>query len=337
MNLLKFATIVIVALATSFGAASAQLLKFGTLAPEGSPWYAVARELAAEWKKTSGGKVDIRIYPGGVAGDDPDMVRKMRIGQLQMAGLTGEGLRQIVPDINVLQVPMLLTTDGELEYVRGKMSPEFEAALEAKGFKLLSWADAGWVHFFTSRPVIRPNDLKAEKLWTWADGDTSYLEAWKAAGFQPVPLPATEIYTGLQSRLITAVQSTPLATLSLQWYVKANHMSDLNLAPFVGAMVMTTKAWNEIPEAMRASLLEQARKAGGKVQSMGNKLNGEAVESMKKRGLIVANVPAAAAAEWEAMARQFAYPKLVGTSVPAATMAKAMGLRDEYRKTHPAP
>jgi TRAP-type C4-dicarboxylate transport system substrate-binding protein len=317
--------------------ASAQLIKFGTLAPEGSPWYAVARELAAEWKKTSGGKVDLRIYPGGVVGDDPDMVRKMRIGQLQMAGLTGEGLRQIVPDINVLQVPVLLTNDGELEYVRSKLSPEFEAALEAKGFKLLAWADAGWVHFFTSRPVIRPNDLKGEKLWSWADGDTSYLEAWKAAGFTPVPLPATEIYTGLQSRLITAVQSTPLATLSLQWYAKANHMTDLNLAPFVGAMVITTKAWNEIPEAMRAALLEQAKKAGEKVQSMGSKLNEEAVEAMTKRGLTVHKVPAEAVGEWEAMARQYAYPKLIGTAVPAATMAKAQALRDEYRKAHPRP
>ncbi len=325
------------ALIASILPASAQLVKFGTLAPEGSPWYSVAREMAAEWKKISGGKVDVRIYPGGVVGDDPDMVRKMRIGQLQMAGLTGEGLRQIVPDINVLQVPMLLANDGELEYVRGKMSPEFEAALEAKGFKLLAWADAGWVRFFTSRPVVHPNDLKGEKLWTWAGDDTSYLEAWKAAGFTPVPLPATEIYTGLQSRLITAVQATPLATLSLQWYAKANHMSDFTIAPFVGAMVITTKAWNEIPEAMRASLLEQAKKAGEKVQTLGNKMNGEAIESMKKRGLVVENVPAAAVAEWEAMAKQFAYPKLVGASIPAAAMTKATALRDEYRKAHPAP
>ena len=211
--------------------------------------------MAESWKTASAGKVDVRIYPGGVAGDDPDMVRKMRIGQLQMAGLTGVGLSRIIPEIAALQMPMLLTNAGELNYVRERVSPEIEALLEEKGFKLLAWADVGWVHFFTRQPVRRPNDLKAEKLWIWA-GDTTYLEAWKSAGYQPVPLPSTEIFTGLQSGLVTAFTTTPLAALSYQWFPKANHMTDLRWAPFVGALVITTRSWEEIPAALRPALLE---------------------------------------------------------------------------------
>jgi TRAP-type C4-dicarboxylate transport system substrate-binding protein len=316
--------------------AQAQAIKFGTLAPEGSPWYQIARDMAAEWKKASGGKIDVRIYPGGVVGDDPDMVRKIRIGQLQMAGLTGEGLRQIVPEINALQMPMLLTTDDELNYVRAKVSPELESLLEAKGFKLLAWADVGWVQFFTSHPVIRPDDLKSEKLWTWTGEDTTYLEAWKAAGYQPVPLPATEIYTGLQSRLITAVMTTPLASLSFQWYGKANHLSDLNWAPFVGAVVISLKAWNEIPDAMKPALLATAKTAGGKIQALVVKLNADAISAMQKRGLTIEHVSPDVAAEWESRTRALAYPKLVGTAVPAPMLAKVQTLRDEYRKDHPA-
>ena len=316
--------------------AQAQAIKFGTLAPEGSPWYQIARDMAAEWKKASGGKIDVRIYPGGVVGDDPDMVRKIRIGQLQMAGLTGEGLRQIVPEINALQMPMLLTTDDELNYVRAKVSPELESLLEAKGFKLLAWADVGWVQFFTSHPVIRPDDLKSEKLWTWTGEDTTYLEAWKAAGYQPVPLPATEIYTGLQSRLITAVMTTPLASLSFQWYGKANHLSDLNWAPFVGAVVISLKAWNEIPDAVKPALLEAAKTAGGKIQSLVVKLNSDAISAMQKRGLTIEHVSPDVAAEWESRTRALAYPKLVGTAVPGPMLAKVQALRDEYRKDHPA-
>lgn len=317
--------------------ASAQTLKFGTLAPEGSPWHAIVRDMAAAWKSASDGKIDVRIYPGGVVGDDPDMVRKMRIGQIQMAGLTGEGLRGIVPEINALQMPMLLGSDAELAYVRDKLSPELEALLEAKGFKLLAWADVGWVQFLTAHPVVRPDDLRREKLWTWTGEDTTYLEAWKAAGYQPVPLPATDIYTGLQSGMITAVMTTPLAALSLQWYNKANHLSNLNWAPFVGAVVISTQAWREIPETLKPALLAAAQTAGGRIQELVSKLNADAVLAMQKRGLVVVPVPADAAAEWEQKTWTLAYPRLIGKAVPADMLNKVKRLRDEYRKLHPAP
>jgi len=313
--------------------AAAQTLKFGTLAPEGSPWYAIARDMADDWKKRSGGKVDVRIYPGGVAGDDPDMVRKMRIGQLQMAGLTGEALRRIVPEINALQLPLLLTSDAEFDYVRDRVSPEIEALLEAKGFKLLAWADVGWVQFFTAHPVIRPDDLKSEKLWSWTEEDSVYLEAWKAAGYRPVPLPSTEIYTGLQSQLITAVMTTPTAALSFQWYGKANHMTDFNWARFVGGVVITTKAWQEIPDALKPALLESARASGKRLQGLVGKLNVDAIAAMQKRGLVVEHVPAATAAEWEQRTRALAYPRLIGTAVPTAMFTRVEQLRDEYRKS----
>jgi TRAP-type C4-dicarboxylate transport system substrate-binding protein len=231
---------------------------------------------------------------------------------------------------------MLLSSDAELAYVRDKLSPELEALLEAKGFKLLAWADVGWVQFFTGQPVIRPDDLGREKLWTWTGEDTTYLEAWKAAGYQPVPLPATDIYTGLQSGMITAVMTTPLAALSFQWYSKANHLSDLNWAPFVGAVVISTKAWQEIPDAIKPALLTAAKAAGDRIQSLVVKLNADAVLAMEKRGLVVEHVPAAAAAEWEQKTWALAYPRLVGKAVPADMLAKVKRLREEYRKLHPA-
>ncbi len=331
MTMTKLTALAVAILVAAGVSASAQTIKFGTLAPQGSPWHAIARDMAEAWKTASAGKIDVRIYPGGVAGDDPDMVRKMRNGQLQMAGLTGVGLSRIIPEIAALQMPLLLTNSGELNYVRDRVSPEIEALLEAKGFKLLAWADVGWVHFFTRQPVRRPNDLKAEKLWIWA-GDTTYLEAWKSAGYQPVPLPSTEIFTGLQSGLVTAFTTTPLAALSYQWFPKANHMTDLRWAPFVGALVITTRSWEEIPAALRPALLESAKRTGERVQGLVDTLNADAVKSMEKRGLVVEHVPAEAVAEWEQSVKTAAYPKVVGTSVPADMFSKVERLRDEYRR-----
>jgi len=332
MKLMKCAALAAAMLLAAGVSASAQTVKFGTLAPQGSPWHAIAQDMAKDWKTASNGKIDVRIYPGGIAGDDPDLVRKMRIGQLQMAGLTGVGLSQIVPEIAALQMPMLLTNTAELNYVRDRVSSEIESMLEARGFKLLAWADVGWVHFFTRQPVKHPDDLKAEKLWIWT-GDTTYLEAWKSSGYQPVALPATEIFTGLQSGLITAFSTTPLAALSYQWFPKANHMTDLKWAPFVGALVITTRSWNEIPESLRPALLDSAKRTGQRVQSLVDTLNADAVNAMQKRWLIVERVSAEQEAEWEQRVKTLAYPKVVGTAVPAEMFGKVQRLREEYRRT----
>ncbi len=188
--------------------ASARAVKLGTLAPEGSPWHEILRDLAEGWKAASGGKVTLRIYPGGVAGDEPDMVRKMRIGQLHAAALTGSGLSRIAPEIQALQMPMMFASDAELDYVRKRIGPKIEAILEAKGFKLLTWGDAGWVYFFAQEPVIYPEDLKSMKIFTWA-GETSVTDAYTACGYHPVPLAATEIHSALQSGLRLRFPSNP--------------------------------------------------------------------------------------------------------------------------------
>ncbi len=328
MKLLAALTTVMLLIGTS-NSVSAQSIKFGTLAPEGSPWYEIIRDMGEAWRTASNGSVELRIYPGGVAGDDPDMVRKMRIGQLHAAALTGEGLSRISPEVQSLQLPMMVSSYEELNYIREGMSGDLNALLDAKGFKVLTWADAGWVHFFSQQPIIHPDDLKPMKLFTWA-GDTTYVEAWKDAGYQPIPLSSTEILTSLQSGMINAFPTTPLAALSFQWYGEAKNMTDLKWAPLVGAMVISNKTWQKIPEDIRPALLDAAKDAGARVREAVPKLDAEAVEAMEKFGLQVHQVPAETQALWEERARE-AYSVFIGTSVPAEMLAKVEALRAEYR------
>ena len=155
MKPLTVATVAALALCVFGGPAPAQTIKLGTLAPEGSPWYNAIRDMAESWKGATGGRVQFRIYPGGVAGDDPDMVRKMRVGQLHAAVLSGTGLYDIAPEVQALMMPTMLASDEELDYVRDHVAPKLEAILEAKGFKVLNWGEAGWLHFFAQKPVMR--------------------------------------------------------------------------------------------------------------------------------------------------------------------------------------
>lgn len=320
-------------LAAAAQAASAQTIKLGTLAPKGSPWHQAIQDIAEAWKQASGGKIKVRIYAGGVSGDEPDMTRKMRIGQLHAASMTGAGLLSIAQEIQALQMPMMFRSDRELDYVRERMAPRLEGALAAKGFIVLNWVDAGWVYFFTKTPVVTLDDLRPLKLFAWV-GETAQIGGWRDAGFQPVPLPATEIHTALQSGLIQALPTTPIAALSFQWFGQAKHMTDLKWAPLVGATVITKRKWRRLPKALRPALMKAARTIGARLQGSIRALGAKAVEVMKKHGLQVHAVPPEAVAQWEKGARK-AYGSIIGKIVPADAVAEVERLRDEFRAKPP--
>ncbi len=313
--------------------AQGKAIKLGTLAPQGSPWYQILRDLGEGWKEASDGEVQLRIYPGGVAGDEPDMVRKLRIGQLHAAALSGAGLARIAPQIQALQMPMMFASDAELDYVRQRIGGKLEAILEAKGFKVLAWGDAGWVYFFAQEPVVSPEDLKDLRLFTWA-GSSAVVEAYKEAGYRPVPLAATDIQMALHSGMINAFPTTPIAALSFQWFAQAKHMTDLKWAPLVGAVVMSMRTWRTIPDGYKPRFVEIARRAGTRMQRTVRRLSAEAIEVMKKHGLVVHPVPERLKAQWERSAR-LGYSKLVGTVVPADMVAEVERLRDDYRTLSP--
>ncbi len=198
---------VVLGLSLAYAApASAQtvLVKMATLVPDGSSWHLILKETADKWRTLSNGTVTVRLYAGGVAGDDPDVVRKMRLGTLNAGVLTSVGVAEIDKSVYALGVPMMYDSYDELYYVLEKMRPRLESGLEAKGFVVLNWADGGWVHFFTQKPVAVPDDLKAQKLFSWA-GDATSVDLWKSAGFNPIPLPSTEIATALQTGLVNAL------------------------------------------------------------------------------------------------------------------------------------
>jgi TRAP-type C4-dicarboxylate transport system substrate-binding protein len=308
---------------------AAATVKLGTLAPKGSPWHKALKDMAAQWAKISQGKIRVRIYPGGVAGDESDMVRKMRIGQLHAAALTGSGLAGIAQEVQALQMPMMFRSDAELNYVRDRMKPRIDAALGAKGVLVLNWADAGWVYFFTQKAVVSPEDLKPLKLFAWV-GETAHIGAWRAAGYNPVPLPATEIHTALSSGLINAVPTTPIAALSHQWFGLAKHMTDVKWAPLVGATVISKRRWRKISAALKPGLLKAARDMGKKLRPQIRRLDVEAVTIMKKHGLTVHAVPPKTVAAWEKGARR-GYSKLIGKIVPKESVAEAQRLRDAFR------
>lgn len=322
--------IALVAAATG-GAAAAEpiVVKLGTSAPEGSSWDRIFKQMGEAWTQGSGGAVTLRIYPGGVLGDEPDLVRKMRVGQIQAAALTAVGLSGIDASVAALQIPMMFRSYEELDEVREKLRPALEKRLLEKDFLVLNWGDAGWVMFFAKEPFETPDDVKSMKLFVWA-GDNEAVEIWKGAGFRPVPLPATDILTGLQTGLINAFDTTPLLALSSQWFAQAPHLLSLKWAPLVGATVITRKTWDRIPAATRPALLQAAAQAGERLKGDIRAANDKAIAAMQEHGLKVTEATPAVEAAWQKIAEAI-YPKMRGTVVPAAMFDEVKRLRDEFR------
>jgi len=259
----------------------------------------------------------------------------MRLGTLNAGLLTSAGISTIDRSVYALQVPMMYSSYDEVDYVLDKMAPKLEAALEAKGFVVLNWVDGGWIRFFTKTPVTKPDDMKALKLFAWA-GDNDALEIWKQAGFNPVPLPATEISTALQTGLVTALPTTPQAAVILQWYNHAKNMTDVKWAMLLGATVISNSVWEKIPADVRPALLKSARDTGKRLRDEIRKGGEKDVDAMKKRGVNVIVPDATTQAAWRSLVEKF-YPKIRGSIVPAESFDEARKILAEYRARPKAP
>jgi TRAP-type transport system periplasmic protein len=310
--------------------AQTSVVKLATLVPEGSVWDKALREMGAEWSSSTQGRVSLRVYPGGVAGDEPDVVRKMRIGQLQAAAVTTAGLASIDPSFNVFNVPMFFTSYPELYATLDKLEPVLKARLDAKGFVLLSWGHGGWVYFFTKTPVETVDGLRRTKMFTWA-GDDKMVDVWKAKGFNPVALAATDIMTGLQTGMIDSYPTTPLLGLTLQWYRQTPNMVGMGMAPLVGGLVMSKVAWLKLPEGDRARVQAACDRMEKRLEVEVPRQDTTAVAEMQKRGLKVNTVSAANAAQFRAVAEEFA-TAMAGIRIPPDVLALARKERDAFRQ-----
>jgi TRAP-type C4-dicarboxylate transport system substrate-binding protein len=308
------------------------VIKIATLVPKNTSWFTVIQDVAAKWDKLSGGRVKVTLYPGGIKGDDPQVVETMRLGdELNGAVLTSVGLAAIEPSVYALSIPMAYDSYEEVYAVEAKMQPRLEAAIAAKGFVVLNWADGGWIRFFTKQPVAVPDDLKKLKLFQWA-GDAKSLEIWKTAGFNPRPGQYSDLMVGLQNGMFEACSLSPQVAVIGRYYEKANCMTDMDWALLLAATVVKKDTWAKVPADLKPLLLGAMREAGTKLQADIRQSAPKDIAAMQKAGLKVVPVNASARAQWKKMI-EASYGKIRGDFVPADAFDEAMKYRDEYRKT----
>jgi len=317
-----------------------QKIDMATLAPADSTWFKVMENMGAEWKKISGGSVNLVIHPGGVLGDEPECVRRLDHHSIQAAGLSGAGLGDIDPGVACLQIPMMFDSYEELDYVRERIAPKLEQRLLQKGYVVLYWSEVGWVQFFSTTPVRNLEDLRKLRLFTWA-GDATTEELWRANGFRVVPLPATDIITQLKMHNLDAVPETALYAETTQLYSLAPYLCDVKWAPLVGATIISRQVWETIPASQRAAMLEAAHKSGDAVKEDIRAQGMRAIAAMtagqpgRKALKLTVTVPdATALAVWRKQTEAM-YPRMKNKIVPADLFDEVQRLHDQYRAQHP--
>jgi TRAP-type transport system periplasmic protein len=323
---------------SSYLTAQQYLIKFATLAPEGSTWMNVMKEYDQAIRKESGGRVGFKMYPGQVQGDEKDVLRKIRNGQLHSAGVTGNGLTDIAPKTRILDSPFLFESYDEVDNVYRLYDKEFIQAFDDGGFVLLGWAEVGFVYVFTNSPVSQPEDMKRVKMWMW-EGDPVADASFKALGITPIPLSITDVLTSLQTGLIDGVYTSPLAAIALQWFTRVKYMMNYPLADAAGAVIISKKKFSEMPSDIQEILLRNGKPYMAKLTRLSREDNSKSIETLKKQGIKVTELSsknaASTYAEMGNRARQIlASTKLKDKGFTVDFVKRVENSVLEYRKSH---
>ena len=325
-----FSLLALIGLSLYIPAQDRKPVRLATLAPKGSSLHKSLQAMGEGWRGGPEGGVKLVIYPDGTMGGEGEMVRKMRVKQLQSGLLTVAGLEQIDPGVTALQnLPLVFRDLEEVAVVRSALQAEMERRFEAKGFVMLFLGDIGFVRFFSKQPMRTPEDLRKTKLFTQA-GNTAQVDLMKSLGLAPQPLEPADVYTSLQTGLIDCAPMIPFYAQVSQIYKSAPHMLEMDWAPLVGGCVILKEVFDSYPPALQAAMRASAKQAGDEIQARNRTENEEAVRAMQANGLKLIKPSDAELLQWRAFLEPV-YPQLRGKQVPADLYDLVMKTLESHR------
>jgi TRAP-type C4-dicarboxylate transport system substrate-binding protein len=282
--LLGFCFLILFLFPCAHGEEKGIVIKIATLAPEGSSWVKIFRQLDDEVKKKTEQRVQFRIYPGGVLGDEKDMLRKMKIGQIQGAALTSGGLSALNKEIDVLQIPFLFQKYEEVDAVLNRMDSSFRKGFEENGYILLGWPEAGFIYLMSTVPISGVSDLKKAKVWIWEESPMAKA-IFDEAGVSAIPLSVPDVLVGLQTGLIEVIYTPPTGAISLQWFTKVKYLTNVPLVYLAGGVVVNKETFKKILPNDQKVLLEAFQHHMDQLKTISRNENRDAIQVMTKQGV----------------------------------------------------
>ena len=256
-NLFKNITILVAVslLSISSPVVLAKTIKIATLSPEGTFWMKQMRAGAKEIKEKTNGRVKFKFYPGGVMGNDDNVLRKIRIGQLHGGAITIGNLSQSTPDTTMYGLPFLFSSLDNAEEIRKTTDPILSKEIENNGFVNFGFAQGGFTYLMSKEPINSFDDLRKQKSWVPEKSDVG-LSVYRYVGVTPISLPLSDVLTGLQTGLINNIVTSPIGALALQWHTHINYVVDLPLNYLAAMMIIDKKVFKKISETDQAIVRE---------------------------------------------------------------------------------
>ena len=315
----------------NLSAAPEYTIKFATLAPSGTTWMNLLEEWDSDLRARSNGRIGFKFYPGGVQGDEPDVLKKMRFNQLQGGAFTGYGIGRMYSPARVLELPFLFNNTDEIDFIRQQFTDEFKQGFKDNGYTLLGWMEVGFVHMFSREPIRSLGDMKTRRVWLW-QGDPLGQAFFKASGISPVPLSIMDVYTSLSTGLIDTVYSPPLGAIALQWFTKTQYISSVPLTNGMGGLIVTRKFYDKLPADLQTILTETGTAAGEKLIAASRIDNAESINTLKERGLQFIEPGAGMSEPVLVDVRDRAAAELVASEyIPGPLFEKTRHLLEQYR------
>jgi TRAP-type C4-dicarboxylate transport system substrate-binding protein len=277
--------------------ANARTFKIATVSPDGTFWMQEMRAGAKEIKKQTQGRVEFKFYPGGVMGSDESVLRKIRIGQLQGGAVTAGSMTAIAPDIAIYELPYLFASLDQVDFVRSKMDGELIKELEKNGFVSFGLAEGGFSYMMSDEPLQTVADVRNKKVWLPSNhpvGDAVF----SSADISPVPLPLSDVLTGLQTSLIDTIITSPIGAIALQWHTKISYVMDEPLTYFSALLVIDQKAFNKLKDEDREIVRSVMGDAFIRINEQNRKDNVAAKQALMNQGIKFIQLSPASAKEW---------------------------------------
>jgi TRAP-type C4-dicarboxylate transport system substrate-binding protein len=278
------------------------VIRYATLAPAGSAFGKVLKAWSRSLSQRTEGRVELRTYSGGSQGDERDVIRKIRAGQMDAAGVTTVGLSMVVRPVLVLSAPGVIETYEQLARVRAKLNDRFAKMFEDAGFTLLAWSDAGKGRLMSTARIERPADLRQRRPWAWKD-DPIFAEFLKVVGANPVRLGVPEVYPALQTGMVDVVPSSAIGAVALQWFTKLKYMSKDSFGIVLGATMIKTEKLQALSPGDQQILRDTAVRAALALDKVVRRDDARAYQVMIERGIEEVNTTPYRP-EWEAAGKE---------------------------------
>jgi TRAP-type C4-dicarboxylate transport system substrate-binding protein len=306
------------------------MIKFATVAPEGSIWVNHMRELDKRIRSKSHDKIGLRIYAGGIAGDELDVLKKIRIGQIHCAAFSGVGITEILPMWRIMDLPFLFRNINEVSAVHRELEPLFKEEFRKRGFEYITWAEVGDVYLFSKKEIKNIDDFKGLKIWTWS-GDPVSRKTFALMGSIPISLSITDVTTAINTNMIDTVYAPPVGALSMQWNERMSQMTSFPIAHSTGAILIYKEYFDNIPKELAKLLNDEVKISMNELSSALIQQTVESIKIINQKGVKLSPKPNAQELTGFSKIHNVIADSLKGEIFPESLLIKVNNILDKKR------